>query len=260
MGDKLKAMFQGKKGKWFLIAAGVVAVLGFIAMRRGSGGGSAQLSEYPEYQGNTGGGSAEGGVSEQEVADLVGGLSRDFGAAIKQQQDQNAKTVNDFNSALASTQNAFSQMFSSYGAQQTAQYDTFTRSVNDSLLSSAQEKVSGGYQSPIVDDTGGSSPAAPVVSGSSSDPNVYYQNKLDEAQRAGNKGLETWAKAQMSKPPAAAPAPAPAPASKPAASKPSGGSSDPNTYYQNKLDEAKRSGNKGLETWAKAQMKKSKAG
>lgn len=177
----MKQLFQGKQGKWFLAAFGVVLVLGVYFWKKNSSGGStAELTSYPTYQGNTSSGGSStpsDGVSMSEVNNLVGSMSRDFGTALKDQQEQNRKMSEQFASSLANTQSSFSQMFSAAYSQnqQTKEQLTglvgtiggieskigglesgmnqYKAEVNNKLLATATASMASSYQAPLIDHT-----------------------------------------------------------------------------------------------------------
>ena len=155
--EGLKKLFQGKKGKFFMVALGVVAILGLFMMKRKqtSTEGAATVASYPlavDPNSSGSGGSGSGGTSAGGVtADDVVGLLKSYSATVDQQlqkqQDQNNALYSAFSGALAGQQSGFNQQFS--GLQ--GNVEKLTQQVNAGLLKNAQTVSTTYYQQPTYD-------------------------------------------------------------------------------------------------------------
>lgn len=184
--EGLKKLFQGKKGKFFIAAIIVVAILGFIAMRKKAS--TATTSVIDGYATNpttpstsTTGGSAGSATPDVTRADVVGLLS-DYNTvvqdALKKQTDQNKSLSDSVNTALAYQQSGFNQTFA--GIQ--SGLGTLSSKVNEGLLANAQMKLQGASQLPTYDDSaygGFNQPAAAVGVTATSTAAAVKSNVVD---------------------------------------------------------------------------------
>lgn len=183
--EGFKEMLKGKKGKFFLIALGVVAVLGLYMMNRkkNNTSGTATVTSYPlavdpnkSGSGGSGsGGTSAGGVTANDVVSLLKSYSTTVDAQIKKQQDQNQSLSGAFNGALAGQQSGFNQQFA--GLQ--GNIADLTKQLNDGLQKSATSTMSTSYQQPTYDHEdhtvySSSNPSAINAATTSSSPQYGY--------------------------------------------------------------------------------------
>lgn len=167
--ENFKKLFQGKKGKFFIAAFAIVAILGFLAWRRSrSTVNTAVVDGYTPLAttATTSGGSASAQTPDITRSDVVGMFS-DYNTAVtdalKKQSDQNKSLSEAVNTSLAYQQSGFNSVFS--GLQ--GSLGELTSKVNAGLLANANDKMQTATQSPTYSDSvtgyGGFNPPVPAV-------------------------------------------------------------------------------------------------
>lgn len=170
--ENMKKLFQGKKGKFFIAAIAIVAILGFFAWRRKSAAAvtpvvaDAVPNPTTDTTASTTGSAGSPATPDINRADVVG-MFADYNTvvqdAISKQTDQNKALAEAFNTSLAYQQSGFNQTFA--GIQ--SGLGDLTAKVNAGLLSNATDKLASATQTPTYSDTvtghGGTNPTLPAV-------------------------------------------------------------------------------------------------